>query len=70
MLLQRLAQGSLGGSQIGPQLQRGPVLLNRLLPAAEASPPIARAINIYQGELTNHAVAETFDIAYNKRFEV
>jgi len=41
-----------------------------LLPAAEAFPPIARAINVYQGEVTNRAVAETFDIPYNSRFEV
>jgi alanine dehydrogenase len=36
--------------------------------AAEQFPPIARAINVYQGELTNRAVAETFDIAYSPRF--
>ena len=41
-----------------------------LLPAAEAFPPIARAINVYQGEVTNQAVAETFDMPYNSRFEV
>jgi len=37
--------------------------------AAEQFPPIARAINVYQGEVTNKAVAETFDMAYNPRFE-
>jgi len=41
-----------------------------LLPAAETFPPIARAINIYEGEVTNRAVAETFDMPYNPRFEV
>jgi alanine dehydrogenase len=41
-----------------------------LLPAAKTSPPIARAINVYQGEVTNQAVAETFDMPYNSRFEV
>ena len=46
-------------------------IANRGLPAAaEALPPIARAINIYQGEVTNRAVAETFDMPYNPRFEV
>ncbi len=40
-----------------------------LLAAAEALPPIARAVNTYQGEITNRAVAETFDLPYNKRFE-
>ena len=40
-----------------------------LLEAAEAFPPIARAINIYQGEITNKAVAETFGMAYSPRFE-
>jgi len=37
--------------------------------AAEAFPPIARAVNIYEGEVTNKAVAETFNIPYNRRFE-
>jgi len=37
--------------------------------AAEESPPIARAINTYEGEVTNRAVAETFDMPYNPRFE-
>ena len=41
-----------------------------LLQAAEASPPIARAINTFEGELTNRAVAETFDMPYNRRFDV
>ncbi len=40
-----------------------------LLPAAESLPPVARAVNIYQGEVTNRAVAETFEMAYNGRFE-
>lgn len=40
-----------------------------ILPAAKASAPIARAINLYEGEVTNKAVAETFGMAYNPRFE-
>ena len=40
-----------------------------LLAAAEALPPVARAINIYEGEVTNRAVAETFGMKYNPRFE-
>jgi len=41
-----------------------------LLKAAETYPPIARAINIIDGEITNRAVAETFDMPYNPRFDV
>ncbi len=41
-----------------------------LLKAAEAFPPVARAINIHEGELTNRAVAQTFDLPYNPRFDV
>ncbi len=41
-----------------------------LLSAAEALPPIARAVNVYEGEVTNRAVAETFEMSYNGRFEV
>jgi alanine dehydrogenase len=37
--------------------------------AAGRLPPIARAINIFQGEVTNRAVAETFGMAYSGRFE-
>ena len=40
-----------------------------LLAAAEALPPVARAINIHEGELTNRAIAETFEMPYNQRFE-
>jgi alanine dehydrogenase len=40
-----------------------------ILGAAEAMPPIARAINMYQGEITNKAVAETFSLPYDARFE-
>jgi alanine dehydrogenase len=40
-----------------------------LLPAANALPPVARAINLYEGEVTNCPVAETFGMAYNPRFE-
>ena len=40
-----------------------------LVAAAEALPPVARAINLHEGEVTNRAVAETFGMAYNNRFE-
>ena len=40
-----------------------------LLAAAKALPPVARAINVYEGEVTNRAVAETFGLPYNPRFE-
>ncbi|MCA9245813.1 MAG: alanine dehydrogenase [Planctomycetales bacterium] len=40
-----------------------------LLAAAAALPPIARAINIYDGGITNRAVAETFDFDYNPQFD-
>lgn len=45
-------------------------IVNRgLIQAAEAFAPIARAVNIYQGEVTNKAVAATFNLPYNPRFE-
>ena len=31
--------------------------------------PLSRAINVFQGEITNRAVAETFGMPYNARFE-
>jgi alanine dehydrogenase len=37
--------------------------------AARQWPPVARAINLYQGEVTNRAVAATFDMEYSPRFE-
>ena len=37
--------------------------------AADSLPPISRAINVYEGEVTNRAVAETFAMPYNPRFE-
>jgi alanine dehydrogenase len=40
-----------------------------LAAAAETLPPVARAINLYEGEVTNRAVAETFGMRYNSRFE-
>jgi alanine dehydrogenase len=40
-----------------------------LLPAAKALRPVATAINVYEGEITNRAVAETFAMPYNPRFE-
>ena len=45
-------------------------LANRgVLAAAKALPPVARAINIYEGEVTNRAVAETFGLTYKPKFE-
>jgi alanine dehydrogenase len=41
-----------------------------LLAAAEKSPPLARAINMFEGKITNKPVAETFDLPYDPRFEV
>jgi len=40
-----------------------------LLTAAEQLPPIARAINIFKGEVTNRGVADSLGLAYNARFE-
>ena len=37
--------------------------------AADTLKPVARAINLYKGEVTNRPVAETFEIKYNSRFE-
>ncbi len=39
-----------------------------LLPAAESLKPIARAINMMSGEVTNRPVAETFGLPCNPRF--
>ncbi len=36
--------------------------------AAEKFAPIAHAVNMYQGEITNEAVAATFGMPYNPRF--
>ena len=38
--------------------------------AAEKYRPIARAVNIYDGQVTNRAVAETFDMPLDARFDV
>lgn len=38
--------------------------------AAEDSRPIARAVNIYRGDVTNKAVADTFELPYRPRFAV
>lgn len=35
----------------------------------ESSPAIATGLNVYQGEIVNRAVAETFNLPYNNRFE-
>ena len=40
-----------------------------ILPAAQTLKPIARAINILDGQVTNQAVAATFGMAWDKRFE-
>jgi alanine dehydrogenase len=37
--------------------------------AARDLPPVARAINMHQGEVTNRAVAETFGLEYSPIFE-
>jgi alanine dehydrogenase len=37
--------------------------------AAETLKPVASAINLYKGEVTNRPVAETFEMKYNARFE-
>jgi len=39
-----------------------------LLAAAQGLPPVSRAINVFEGEVTNRAVAETFGLPYNPRF--
>ena len=38
-------------------------------PAARDLPPLARAINVFAGEVTNRPVAETFGLSYSPRFE-
>jgi alanine dehydrogenase len=38
--------------------------------AAQSSKPIARAINIYRGQITNRAVADTFNLPFTPRFAV
>jgi len=37
--------------------------------AAEKVPPIARAINIFEGQVTNRGVADSLGLPYNPRFE-
>ena len=37
--------------------------------APRQSPAVAAAINLYRGEVTNRAVAETFNLPYDARFE-
>jgi alanine dehydrogenase len=39
-----------------------------LLEAAATLRPVARAINIYEAQLTNQAVAQSFGMPYSKRF--
>jgi alanine dehydrogenase len=39
-------------------------------PAARTMRPVARAINLCNGEVTNEAVAETFGLTYSPRFKV
>ena len=38
-------------------------------PAARELPTIASAVNIHQGQITNQAVADSFDLAYNPVFQ-
>lgn len=38
--------------------------------ATQDFPPIARAVNLFEGAVTNKAVAATFDLAYEPRFEI
>ncbi len=38
--------------------------------AAHKWPPVARAINMFDGQITNQAVAETFGLSYNAQFEI
>jgi alanine dehydrogenase len=40
-----------------------------ILGAAQEWPPVARAINVHQGELTNPMVANAFNMQYAARFE-
>jgi alanine dehydrogenase len=45
-------------------------IANRGLPAAAKTlPPVARAVNVCEGDVTNRPVAETFGLPYNPRFE-
>ena len=45
-------------------------IANRGLERAAAElPPVARAVNIIAGEVTNQPVAKTFDLPWSKRFE-
>jgi alanine dehydrogenase len=37
--------------------------------AAKQYPPLAAAMNVFGGEITNRAVAETFEMPYHERFE-
>ncbi len=48
----------------------GMAIANRgLLQAARELPPVASAINIFDGHVTNRAVAESFGLPYDARFE-
>ena len=40
-----------------------------IVEAAQKWTPIARAINMFNGQITNQPVAETFELPYNARFE-
>ncbi len=41
-----------------------------IVAAAQASKPLARAINIHEGRVTHQAVASTFGLAFDARFDV
>ena len=45
------------------------IVKSGIVEAAQKWPPIARAINMFGGKITNRAVAETFELPYNARFE-
>ena len=40
-----------------------------ILRAANDLPPVARAINLHDGQVTNRAVAETFDLPFSATFD-
>jgi alanine dehydrogenase len=40
-----------------------------IMEAAKTMPPVARAINVCEGDITNRPVAETFGMTYSARFE-
>jgi alanine dehydrogenase len=45
------------------------IIANRGIQAASQLKPVARAINIMDGEVTNEAVAKTFGMTFSQRFD-